>query len=87
VTISDLALSISGERKQESTFAVSSNRYALEVPPCGILPISVDIVGSDAEERAAAALTSQLMKSHTRQAAANELPGLDSEESIEAPWN
>jgi hypothetical protein len=41
VSVSDLALSLSPKKNQGKGGVVPANRFALEVPPCGILPISV----------------------------------------------
>lgn len=41
VIVSDLAASFTGDRSNQAN-AVPSNRFALEVPPCGILPVAID---------------------------------------------
>ncbi len=51
-------------------------RFGLEVPPCGILPLSVDGLGSEMTERRVAMHTSELMKQHVSRAAEAELPGM-----------
>lgn len=87
VGVSDLASAFTGESAQRSSSAVPSSRFALEVPPCGILPLAIDGMGIEAEERRVAAMTSQLMEKHAMEAASNELPGFNSQEDIQAKWN
>jgi hypothetical protein len=95
VCVSDLATSFAmGPREPQAAAAggpapvVPANRFALEVPPCGILPISVDGLDRDFEERRAALLTSEVLKTHAETAAANELAGLGSGGAdLEATWS
>lgn len=88
VTVSDLAGSFGSEKNQGATSTARANRFSLEVPPFGILPLSVEGLGDEARERRAAALTSELMKKHSQEAAASELPGFNSSSSgMDSAWN
>ncbi|MBC7691646.1 MAG: DUF4350 domain-containing protein [Methylotenera sp.] len=100
VTVSDLALSLTSEQRAAQRTAqqvdnsegsdpsfVPSNRFGLEVPPCGVLPVAVHGMGVEAEERKAAALTSDLMKTHAIEAARNELAGFNESDDFEATWS
>ncbi len=81
VRVSDLTQSLAGQATNEEA-AIPSSRFGLEVPPCGVLPIAVDGLGQEADERRAAALTSGLMKEHAFEAALGELPGLNSNDDM-----
>jgi hypothetical protein len=63
-----------------------AKRFALDVPPCGVLSLAVDRVGmtQKRDEQAAADRLSALNQENAAAAAANELPGLN--EGF-APWN
>lgn len=87
VSVSDLSLSFVNERAQDRPDVVPANRFALEVPPCGILPIAVDGIGVEAEERRAAAMTSGLVPGQLSDAANAELPGFSAGEDLESTWN
>lgn len=94
VTISDLALVIrsegAGAKKQAGDGASSrpAARFGLEVPPLGILPINVEGLGTESEERRLAALSGQMNESNVLEAAASELPGFsESGSGMEAVWN
>jgi len=94
VTISDLALVIrsegAGVKKQAGDGASSrpAARFGLEVPPLGILPINVEGLGTESEERRLAALSAQMNESNVLEAAASELPGFsEAGSSMEAVWN
>lgn len=57
----------------------SSNRFGMDVPPCGILPLSVDgLPPDDSRERLTAALLSQSTLQAAEIAAASELPSYES---------
>ena len=87
VTVSDLTLSLSGEKNASDGAGIPASRFGLEVPPCGVLPVAVNGIGGDAEESQAANLTDELMKHHAVEAAVNELSGFGEEQELEAPWN
>ena len=70
-----LASAMTAPGDEPPSGVVPASRFALEVPPCGILPIAVYGLGADLEERRAAALTSELMKTHVIDAAHSELAG------------
>lgn len=96
VTVSDLALSLAARdgaaasnEPVERPKVKPSNRFSLDVPPCGVLPIAADGVGFAAsmhffesqEERKRAAETAELMKANVLEAATSELPGFSTENS------
>ncbi len=65
-----------------------ASRFALEVPPFGILPISVSGLGEEGEERRAARLTGDLMRVQAVDSAKNELPGFDVRgPGMDSVWN
>ena len=86
VTVSDLAASFAAARGGQEQ-VVPSVRFSLEVPPCGILPLAVDGLGIEAEERRAAAVNAEVLKENIMEAAVSELPGFSSNHDIEATWN
>lgn len=75
VTVSDLAITMSGGAKKQA--AAPGTRFSLEVPPRGILPVSVEGVGVDADERRDAARLARHTRDSVFSAAASELPGFD----------
>lgn len=96
VVVTDLMASLSGqasglpESRDASAPPTSSQRFSLEVPPCGILPIAADEVGEDAEDRRVAAAHAQALHANAQSAANNELPGFESGGpggDIQSLWN
>ena len=96
VAVSDLALKLAaqwaengmmrGSLKEEAP-ADPAVRFALEVPACGILPLSVEgLSRSVASERLSAARASEQTRAAVAHAAEAELPGLN-ETDVEGPWN
>jgi hypothetical protein len=80
VTISDLSAVLS--RKTGANAAMEnddheaeSNRFELETPPCGVLPISVNGLGEAGREKRVAGNLAGLTSKHAEEAAANELAG------------
>jgi hypothetical protein len=55
--------------------AAESNRFELEVPPCGVLPIAVTGIGEVGQEKRIASNLSGLTGKHAEEAAASELAG------------
>jgi hypothetical protein len=93
VSIGDLATvverssQLSGKPKSASEEKIEpAKRFALDVPPCGVLPLAVDRVGykQKRDEQLAADRLSDLNHENAMMAAANELPGLN--EGF-TPWN
>jgi len=92
VSISDLATVVErsaqtrGKPQGSDSVIEPAKRFALDVPPCGVLPLAVDRVGMSQkrDEQAAADRLSALNRDNAMVAAANELPGLN--EGF-APWN
>ncbi len=99
VSVSDLAVSLAGATgatAKGSPPVMSKNRpapasrFALDVPPCGILPLAVDgleLHGGrlTAAERLVAAETSGVTRASADKAALSELPGFDP--SAEGLWS
>src|SRR5207302_565864 len=58
--------------------APAASRFALEVPSCGILSLSVDGIGLDEiRERQAAVFTAESTRENVFRAAMSELPGFE----------
>jgi hypothetical protein len=65
-----------------------TNRFALEVPPFGVLPISVEGLNlAEVREKQLAALLSEETKESPLKAAHTELPGFNVDENFEGLWN
>jgi hypothetical protein len=66
-----------------------AKRFALDVPPCGVLPLAVERVGvtQKRDEQLAADRLSDLNQENAMTAAANELPGLQEMSEGFSPWN
>ena len=87
VSVSDLSSTFSSKPRPQQPGTMPANRFALEVPPFGILPIAVNGL-EDAEERRKAATSSEILKTSVMESAANELAGYnESGPGIEAIWN
>ncbi|MGE0615292.1 MAG: hypothetical protein AB7P04_06605 [Bacteriovoracia bacterium] len=97
VLISDLAvilsapLTQSGPPRSASAAGEPGDRFSLEVPPCGLLPLAVEgLVSREEERREAAAIARESGESERDvavDAAMTELPGLeDVGSSPEQPW-
>jgi len=111
VGVSDLAVSLSTDSDRMSQFQfqkqggdgqIPANRFALEVPPCGILPLAIDGASiTEQQERSAALQSAEVTRSSANNAAMTELPGFEdvgnmsvfsgpndpTEPEVEAPWN
>ncbi len=90
VLISDLgALLSGGELDPESGVdGGRSNRYSLEVPPFGILPLHVEGINFvELKERQIAALSSEQTRENAGAAALAELPGFSLTEGFGELWN
>lgn len=84
VTISDLATLLSQKADapmRPSADDAHSNRFELEVPPCGVLPIAVAGIGEEGREKREAKLTSGLTARHLAEAARQELSGMSDSDS------
>ena len=83
VTVSDLAVSLSTETSADPISSVApASRFALEVPPSGILPLAVAGDGFVIEEeRRAAIRTGESVRINAMGAAHSELPGFKSVDS------
>lgn len=75
VSISDLASSLWAHPANRDSSTTLSSRFSLEVPPFGVLPMSVDGLGIEARERAEAERSSELTLKGAEEAAMSELPG------------
>lgn len=83
VAVSDLAVEVSATDQTAPVPEVKpARRFSLDVPPCGILPLSVDRVGVAVshQEEAIADRIGALGAQNAIAAAVAELPGLDAEE-------
>jgi len=87
VSVSDLASKLAASQSMPSgdadfqnagEKAPLSSHFQLEVPPCGVLPISVEGIGESAEDRRLAALSAGLLRQGVFEAASSELAGFDS---------
>lgn len=92
VAVSDLAISLSAVSQaayaEEGLAPMPANRFALDVPPCGILPLAIDGVSmEEIAERQTAALTADFTKQSALSATSSELPGFNPNESLETLWN
>jgi hypothetical protein len=89
VKVSDLAAAFASTRGMGAgaPAVTPANRFALEVPPCGILPVAVEGLWHEAEERREAALSAEVLRTHVTGAATNELPGLNPSDDLGATWN
>jgi hypothetical protein len=79
VTISDLSAVLSRHNGNEvggaEDDAAESNRFELETPPCGVLPISVTGLGEAGREKRIAGNLTGLTSKHAEEAAGSELAG------------
>ena len=65
-----------------------SNRFSLDVPPFGILPLNVEGLNlEETRERHAAALLATETRENAMHAAISELPGFDPSESLGEMWS
>lgn len=84
VFISDLAVAMSAAPTDPSSGS-EGNRFSLEVPPLGVLPLAIDGLVTDHEERHIAGLMARETQEGAMQAAERELGGYNQEAG--APWN
>ncbi len=85
VLVDDLSAVLSREQKRPAAFASTSepgaeneaeaNRFELEAPPCGVLPLSVAGLGEVGQEKRIANTLTSLTSKHAEEAAASELSG------------
>jgi hypothetical protein len=75
VSVSDLAITMAGGGKTQA--AAPGTRFSLEVPPRGILPVAVDGVSVEAEERRKAARLARETQASAMAAATAELAGFN----------
>ncbi|MBS1960799.1 MAG: hypothetical protein JST04_01180 [Bdellovibrionales bacterium] len=78
VAISDLSTVLSrlgGNGDPEASDAAESNRFELETPPCGVLPIAVNGLGEAGREKRIAGNLAGLTSKHAEEAASSELAG------------
>jgi len=87
VTVCDMASYFTSQHCPSEDMVAPADRFTLEVPPCGVLPLAVDGLGLDVEERKAAAVSSRVLEQKVTEAAENELPGLAQSEDMGALWN
>ena len=92
VAIGDLAVSMAMEVTASKNSEAFADRFSIEAPPCGVLPLQVRVLGKDMKESRKAELTETELDLGIRVAAESELPGLsDSEAALEdggaRPWN
>ncbi|MCM2322446.1 MAG: hypothetical protein NDJ90_04210, partial [Oligoflexia bacterium] len=106
VTVSDLAVAVSAATPPPGPVplphqavrppganhsSLPANRFSLDVPPCGVLPLAVSgltVVTEEQRERLSAALLSQATQDNATLAATTELPGFDgANPAIEDLWN
>ncbi|MGK5090230.1 hypothetical protein WDW86_21995 [Bdellovibrionota bacterium FG-2] len=102
VAVSDLAVSMSvaqGEALHagpasgrdpghDSHLPVPAQRFSMEVPLCGILPLAVGGLSyGDVRDRQAACATSESLREGLARVVDSELPGFDSGVGIEGLWN
>ncbi len=90
VQISDLGLAfldgVSASGSEEKV--LPANRFSLEVPPYGVLPLTVEGLHlSEHYEKQLAALSSEVTRQNALGAATSELTGLNLEEGCEGVWN
>lgn len=82
----DLALSITANSAAEASVA-PAHRFALDVPPCGVMPLSVRGLDlTKAEERVAAAKLSASTQKSAAMAAVSALPGLPDSDAEGDLW-
>jgi hypothetical protein len=95
VAVSDLT-SLLREKESEAgqsppvnrPLPLPSERFSLEVPPDGVLPLAVSGISyRDVEERRAAARLGVETRESVLRAAETELPGFEREHAIETLWN
>lgn len=80
VRISDLGIGQKGRQAPRPQDNPPMNRFTLDVPPMGVLPMAVDGLNlSDMRERQIAAALAQETMESVKTAAISELPGLDDE--------
>lgn len=77
VAISDLAATLWSHPENPSSTSAYSSRFSLEVPAFGVLPVAVEGLGTDAEERRLAQSLREITQQSAERSAVNELPGLD----------
>ena len=87
VSVSDLAVAMAGERPHVPADASEGNRFSVEVPPCGVLPLSVEGLETDFVENFEAGRLAEATRKSAERAATGELTGFDPEAPSEAPWN
>lgn len=90
VQVADLGVTLSENETHTIPPApvACANRFTMEVPQFGVLPLTVDGIDLvEARERQLAALTSEETQANVFHSAASELPGFDQEETIEELWN
>ncbi|MBC7387090.1 MAG: hypothetical protein H7301_13135 [Cryobacterium sp.] len=94
VIIDDLSAVLSRQRDQARTPSADAftaaddeaeaNRFELETPPCGILPISVSGLGEIGREKRIAGTLSGLTSKHAHEAASAELTGFGMTDDFES---
>lgn len=77
VVLSDLSVLLNGNEVPLDQSMDPGKRFTLEVPPRGVLPIAVEGIVSDAQERLKAALMAETTVQNVAEAALGELPGLE----------
>jgi hypothetical protein len=87
VNVSDLATYFTVRGPASDEVVPPSLRFSLEVPPCGVLPLSVEGLGVSAEERRAAAVTAEVVKQSVFEAAEGGLPGFSMNGGVDSPWS
>jgi hypothetical protein len=90
VQVADLGVTLSENESSQTPPAPSAraNRFSMEVPQFGVLPLTVEGIDLiEAREKQLAALASQETQENAFQAAASELPGFDSNDTIEELWS
>lgn len=87
VWVDDLSAVLSRDQKRNAKMGsrvaedfsdkdVEANRFELEAPPCGVLPLSVAGLGEAGREKRIAGTLTGLTSKHAEEAAASELSGL-----------
>lgn len=76
------------EKSEAENKPTPANRFTLEVPPFGVLPLSIEGLNwVELRERQLAALEAEKTRENAQKAAESELPGLDLGESLEELWS
>jgi hypothetical protein len=87
VSISDLTTTAPTHPANKEKSTAYSTRFALEVPPFGVLPVGVDGL-NDAHERRIASASQGVLKAAAQEVTLNELPGFDGQKDFGASlWN